>query len=193
MNKQIEKAVEVLNKGGIVIFPTDTAFGIGCRIDNEEAVKRLFSIRKRPAFMATPVLVNGLEMAQKYLKKIPEEVISNLIKPYWPGALTIVLQSRIDMVLELVRGHGTTIGVRMPNSQVIQDIIKNVGVPILGPSANFHGEKTPFEYKDLDPKLIKLVDLVLKGECLLKKPSTVVDCSKTSWKVLRIGAIDIKI
>src|SRR3972149_7652401 len=103
MNKQIEKAVEVLNKGGIVIFPTDTAFGIGCRIDNEEAVKRLFSIRKRPAFMATPVLVNGLEMAQKYLKKIPEEVISNLIKPYWPGALTIVLQSRIDMVLELVR------------------------------------------------------------------------------------------
>ena len=193
MNKQIEKAVEVLNKGGIVIFPTDTAFGIGCRIDNEEAVKRLFSIRKRPAFMATPVLVNGLEMAKKYLKKIPEEVISNLIKPYWPGALTIVLQSRIDMVLELVRGHGTTIGVRMPNSQVIQDIIKNVGVPILGPSANFHGEKTPFEYKDLDPKLIKLVDLVLKGECLLKKPSTVVDCSKTSWKVLRIGAIDIKI
>jgi len=193
MNKQIEKAVEVLNKGGIVIFPTDTAFGIGCRIDNEEAVKRLFSIRKRPAFMATPVLVNGLEMAQKYLKKIPEEVISNLIKPYWPGALTIILQSRIDTVPELVRGHGTTIGVRMPNSQVIQDIIKNVGVPILGPSANFHGEKTPFEYKDLDPKLIKLVDLVLKGECLLKKPSTVVDCSKTSWKVLRIGAIDIKI
>ena len=193
MNKQVMEAIKILNQGGIVIFPTDTAFGIGCRIDNEEAVKRLFSIRKRPAFMATPVLVNGLEMAQKYLKKIPEEVISNLIKPYWPGALTIVLQSRIDMVLELVRGHGTTIGVRMPNSQVIQDIIKNVGVPILGPSANFHGEKTPFEYKDLDPKLIKLVDLVLKGECLLKKPSTVVDCSKTSWKVLRIGAIDIKI
>ena len=193
MNKQIEKAVEVLNKGGIVIFPTDTAFGIGCRIDKKKAIEKLFAIRKRPVFMATPVLVNDLEMAKEYLNKIPENVISKLIKPYWPGALTIVLQSRIDMVPELVRGHGTTIGVRMPNHQTTLSIINKLGVPLLGPSANFHKEKTPYKYTDLDLKLIKLVDYVVKGECYLKQPSTVIDCSKNPWKVLRIGAIEIKI
>lgn len=193
MNTDIEKAVKILKQGGIVIFPTDTAFGIGCRIDNEEAVKRLFSIRKRPAFMATPVLVSGLKMAQEYVLEVPKDVREKLINRFWPGALTIVLQSRIDMVPELVRGHGTTIGVRMPNNQIMLEIIKGVGVPVLGPSANFHGDKTPFKYKDLDPKLIKLVDFVLKGECLVKKLSTVVDCSKKPWKVLRIGALKLNI
>lgn len=193
MNKQIKEAVKILNKGGIIIFPTDTAFGIGCRLDNEDAIKKLFEIRRRPISQATPVLVDSLEMAQKYVKEIKKDVIEKLIKPYWPGALTIVLPCIKEKVHPLVRGGGENIGVRMPNNQVIQDIIKNVGVPILGPSANFHGQKTPFEYEYLDPELLKLVDFVLEGECSVKRPSTIIDCSKTPWQVLRIGAIDIKI
>src|SRR5579859_2177141 len=69
--QEIAKAVKVFNQGGIVIFPTDTAFGIGCRIDNEKAIKRLFKIRKRAETQAVPVLVSGLEMARNYLKPIP--------------------------------------------------------------------------------------------------------------------------
>lgn len=193
MNKQIKEAVKVLNRGGIVIFPTDTTFGIGCRIDNELAIKRLFQIRKRPISQATPVLVSGLKMAQEYVLEVPKDVKEKLIDKFWPGALTIILQSRIDMVPELVRGHGTTIGVRMPNNQVIQAIIKNVGVPILGPSANFHGEKTPYGFKELNNKLVKLVDYVVSGECELKKSSTVIDCSKNLWEILRQGALRVNI
>lgn len=194
MNDEIKKAVEVLKKnGGIIIFPTDTAFGIGCRIDNEKAIERLFRIRKRPLSQASPVLVDSIEMAQDYLLPIPKDVLENLIKPYWPGALTIILHCIKEKVPELVRGGTSTLGVRIPNSQTALRIIKEVGVPILGPSANFHGEKTPYKFSDLDPELIKSADYVLKGECSACQASTVIDCSKKPWKILREGAIKIEL
>ena len=192
-NLEVEKAVKILNKGGIVIFPTDTAFGIGCRIDNENAIKKLFKLRKRPIFQATPVLVSELSMAEEYVLKVPKEVKEKLIDRFWPGALTIVLACKKDKVPTLVRGGGDSIGVRMPNNKIALEIIKRVGVPILGPSANFHGEKTPYEYKDLDPRLTKLADYVVKGKCLFKKPSTVIDCTKKPWQILREGALNINI
>lgn len=186
MDKKIKEAIEVLKKGGIVIFPTDTAFGIGCRIDDEKAIKRLFEIRKRPLIQATPVLVSSIKMAERYWEFIPQEAM-RLIKKYWPGALTIILQSRIDKVPSLVRGGGKNIGVRMPDHKITLEIIRNVGVPILGPSANFHGEKTPYDFEDLNSKLLKLVDYVLPGACLFKKVSTIIDCSQKPWRILREG------
>ena len=193
MHKQVDEAVQVLNRGGIIIFPTDTAFGIGCRMDNQEAVEKLFKIRNRPATQPTPVLVSDLEMAQAYVKEIPEDVIRNLIKPFWPGVLTIILKANLDRVPLLVRGGTETVGVRMPNNPIIGELIDKVGVPVLGPSANFHGTNTPYELKDLDPKLIALVDYVLEGQCSVKQVSTVIDCTQTPWKVLRQGAVSVKI
>ncbi|MDP3987813.1 MAG: tRNA (adenosine(37)-N6)-threonylcarbamoyltransferase complex dimerization subunit type 1 TsaB, partial [Candidatus Levybacteria bacterium] len=81
---------------------------------------------------------------------------------------------------------------RIPNHPIARKIIREVGVPILGPSANFHGEKTPYKFKDLNSELKKLVDYVVEGECTACKESTVIDCSKKPWKVLREGAIKIK-
>ena len=88
---KIRKAVQVFKKGGIVIFPTDTAIGIGCRIDNEESIKRLFKIRKRPENKPVLTLVDSVKMAQNYLLPIPQEVKDKLINHYWPGKLTIIL------------------------------------------------------------------------------------------------------
>ena len=191
MSIDIQEAIKVLKDGGIVIFPTDTAFGIGCRIDNKKAIEKLFRLRKRPASQAAPVLVSSIKMAQEYLLPIPKEVKTELMDKYWPGALTVVLQSRIDKVSKLVRGGGTTLGVRIPNHPIIRSLIRGVGVPLLGPSANFHGEKTPYRFKDLDPKLVKLVDFVLQGKTLQGQVSTVIDCSQKPWKILREGAIKI--
>jgi L-threonylcarbamoyladenylate synthase len=193
MNNQIDQAVKILNQGGIVIFPTDTAFGIGCRVDNEDAVQRLFKIRQRPKSQAVPVLVSDLEMAKKYIAESPKNVVQNLVNPYWPGALTIILKANKEKVSDLIRGGGETVGIRMPNHSIILEIIKKVGVPILGPSANFHGENTPFMFEDLDPKLISLVDYVVKGECSVKQASTVMDSTQTPWKILRQGAINVNI
>lgn len=193
MENNLEKAIEVLKNGGIIIFPTDTAFAIGCRIDNEESVKRLFEIRKRPKTKATPVLVDTVKMAQDYLQPIPKEVIDKLIEPYWPGALTIILGCNKKKIPELVRGKGETLGIRIPNHKVARAIIRGVGVPILGPSANFHGEKTPYKFEDLDPELVKLVDFVVPGECPVGQASTVIDCTSKPWRIIREGAIKISL
>jgi len=193
MDENIKKAIKILKNGGIVILPTDTAFGIGCRIDDQKAVERLFEVRKRAETKATPVLVSGIEMAGDYLQKIPDLVVEKLIKPYWPGALTIVLPCKTEKVSSLVRGGGETLGVRMPNNETILGIIKEVGVPILGTSANFAGDPTPYGFEDLNPELVKLVDFVLPGECSNKQASTVIDCSVNPWKILRQGAVKISI
>lgn len=189
--EQVKKAIEILKGGGTVIFPTDTAFGIGCRIDDERAVERLFRIRKRPTTQATPVLVDTVKMARGYLQPIPKEVIDRLIEPFWPGALTIVLPCKVDRVPYTVRAGGTTLGVRIPNYKVTRAIIRGVGKPILGPSANFHGKQTPHHFSDLDPKLIELVDFVVSGDCTVCEPSTVIDCSEKPWKIIRKGAISL--
>lgn len=192
MQQDVEKAVEILRAGGIVIFPTDTAFGIGCRIDDEKAIARLFKIRNRPKDKATPVLVDIVKMAQDYLLPIPKEVIDKLIEPYWPGALTIILSCRTERVPLLVRGGTNTLGVRIPNHPIARAIIRGVGIPILGPSANFHGGKTPYTMENLDRELVRLVDFVVPGECVVKQPSMVIDCSRKTWTIVRQGAIKLK-
>ena len=189
MKTQIDQAIKVLSQGGIVIYPTDTAFGIGCRIDKEDTIKRLFRIRKRPELQATPVLVSSLKMAEEYLQPVPSAVIDQLVKPYWPGALTIVLPCLVEKIPSLVRGGTATLGVRVPNHLTALDMINGVGVPILGPSANFRGGKTPYAVEDLDPELMQQVDFIVPGECTVKQASTVIDCSQTPWKILREGAI----
>lgn len=191
MNNDIHKAIKILNQGGIVIFPTDTAFAIGCRIDDEKAVQKLFRVRKRPASQATPVLIDGFKMAEQYLYPVSKEVKEKLMDRYWPGALTIILPCLKDKVPILVRGGSGNLGVRMPNHQIALSLIHGAGVPVLGPSANFHGATTPFQFQDLDKELIKLVDFVVEGECGMKQVSTVIDCSIRPWKILRQGAVKI--
>ena len=187
---RIKQASKILNQGGIIIFPTDTAFGVGCRMDKPEVVERLFKIRQRPENQAVPVLVNSIEMVQGYLKPIPHNV-KKLMEKYWPGALTVILPCRIEKVPTLVRGGGQTLGVRMPKHDIPLSIIYSIGVPILGPSANFHGQPTPYRYEDLDPELVKLVDFVVPGDCPISMASTVIDCSGKPWKIIRQGKVII--
>jgi L-threonylcarbamoyladenylate synthase len=193
MDSEINKAIDILNNGGIIIFPTDTAFGIGCRIDKPQSIQKLFDIRKRPLEQATPVLVSGIEMARKYLREIPQKVETELIDKYWPGGLTIILPANKELVPSLVRGGGENLGVRMPNNKTLLEIIEKVGVPLLGPSANFHSEPTPFIFSDLNINLTKQVDYVLDGQINSKTTSTVIDCSVDPWKILRLGSVSINI
>lgn len=191
MGDKVQQAVEILNQGGIIIYPTDTAFGIGCRMDDEKAVERLFSIRRRPESQPTPVLVDSIGMAEEYLTDIPKEVREKLIDKYWPGALTIILHSIEVKVPELVRGGTNTLGVRMPNHEIALAIIEGIGVPLVGPSANFHGESTPYMSEDIKSEIKKMVDFVVPGECPVKQPSTVIDCTVKPWKIIRQGAVVI--
>ncbi len=187
----IEEAIKIIKQGGIVIFPTDTAFGIGCRIDDVKAIARLFAIRKRPQSQPTPVLFDTIERVREYVSEFDSKVEA-LMSEYWPGALTLILYCNKVKVPSLVRAGGETLGVRIPDHEVPVQLIKNVDVPILGPSANFHGEKTPYSFLELDKDLVKLVDFVIDGKTKTKNlTSTVVDCSVLPFKILRQGAVSL--
>lgn len=187
----VSEAIKILNKGGIIIFPTDTAFGVGCRIDKPEAVKRIFTIRRRPQTQATPVLVSSITMAQNYLVPL-SDIVRRLMQTYWPGALTIVYQCNTNKTPLLVRGGGKSLGVRMPNHPIILKMIEKIGVPVLGPSANFHKSPTPYRFEDLDKEFLSLVDGVITGHCFLNDVSTVIDCTKKPFKIIRQGVFKIK-
>ena len=191
--EEIKKAIQIIKDGGIVIYPTDTAYGIGCRIDSSASVRRLFEMRRRPLTQATPVLVDSIPMAEDYLLYSIPDVVRHLTDKYWPGALTVILPCKTDKVPPPVRGGGKNIGLRIPDHNVPLSIIEGVGVPILGPSANFHGLPTPCSFEQLDPLLVKEADFILKGECRKGNVSTVVDCSVNPWKIVRKGALNIEI
>ncbi len=191
MNNHIQEAIDIIRKGGIAIYPTDTAFGIGCRIDDTKAVDRLFTMRKRPMMQAMPILVSSIDMALVYFDS-PSHIVRHFMEKYWPGALTIISHSKKNKVYRPLLGGGTTIGLRMPNHLVALRLIEGIGVPIGGSSANFHGEKTPYTFEDLDPELTKLVDIVVPGVCTLKFASTVVDCTVEPYKIIRQGAVELE-
>lgn len=189
--KDLEYYVQILIAGGIVIFPTDTAYGIGCRIDNREAIDRLFRMRHRPKEQAVPVLVSSTAQALEYYSS-PSKIVRRFMYEYWPGALTIVAPCKTKSIYSLIRGGGGTIGLRMPDHEMTLSLISRVGVPILGPSANLHGEKTPYRWEDLDPDLVALVDGVVEGRCKIGNVSTVVDCSVEPYRILRQGAVVVQ-
>jgi L-threonylcarbamoyladenylate synthase len=193
MENNIKQAIKVLKQGGIVIYPTDTAFGIGCRMDDEQAVEKLFSIRKRPNIQAVPVLFSSTKMMEEYVTDIPGRVMDDLMLKYWPGALTVILPADLKKVPKLVRGGGISIGCRIPAHEVPLSLIAGLKVPIIGTSANFHGEPTPYTLAEIDPQLHYLVDYLVPGTTSVGKESTVIDCVNEPWKIVRQGAVEVKV
>lgn len=192
MKKESIKAIAVLKQGGIVIFPTDTAFGIGCRIDAPESVKRVFDIKKRDYSKALLVLVESIEMAKEYAL-IPEDVEEKILNKYWPGGLTVFLKCNLEKVPSIVRSGGDILAIRLPDHKEIQNVITQVGVPILATSANFSGEPTPYAISEVNKELLSKVDFVLNGECTFRKQSTILDCTVNPWKIVREGAVHINL
>ena len=183
--EDLKKAVEILRKGGVVIFPTDTVYGIGCRFDNQKAIERLYQIKGTPQNQPFPILVSKIDQVKSLA--IITKIGQRLISKYWPGALTIILPSRHSSAAS--QNDTSKVGFRMPDSDFIRFLIDEVGVPIVGTSANIHGQKAVKSFKDLDPKIIKLADFTIKGKCQKGIESTVVDTTFDPPKIIRKGAI----
>lgn len=190
MDKEVKKVIEVFKNGGIVIFPTDTSIGIGCRIDIVDSVKRVFDIKKRDYNKPLMALVDSVQMAEKYVS-IPKNVREEILNKYWPGGLTVFFKCNLERVPSIVHSGTKTLAVRLPAHDEIRNIIKEVGVPIIATSANFSGSSTPYSLPEVDKELLSKADFVLNGECTFKKQSTIIDCTVTPWKVIREGAVKI--
>lgn len=183
---QIEKAIAVLKNGGIVIFPTDTVYGIGCRFDIQAAVNRIYQIKGTAKSQPFPILVSSIKQVERIANINPQA--KELMSKFWPGGLTIILSPRHP---ELVSGSHQKVGFRMPDSSLVRSLIEGVGVPVIGTSANFHGSNVPKSFKELDSGLIKLADFVVEGKCKQGIESTVVDATINPPKILRQGAVKL--
>jgi len=186
---QIKQAVEVLKKGGVVIFPTETAYGVGCRLNDPAAIKLLIKMRGRAENKPFLVLVNSLEVAKKYWQKLPPKV-EKLAKKYWPGPLTIIYYCQQNLVPSEVRAGGKTLGIRLSDHKIMRKLVTGAGAPVLAPSANLAGEPAPYQFSKINPKLLRAVDFALNLPCgQYQKPSTVIDCTQKPWQILRQGAV----
>ncbi|MCP4114190.1 MAG: threonylcarbamoyl-AMP synthase [Desulfobacteraceae bacterium] len=182
------RAGDVIRKGGVVIFPAKCLYGIAVDALNPEAVARVFEVKRRPRHNPILVLVNGRQDLDRLVKRVPETAVA-LMDRFWPGNVTIVFEA-VDDLPGVLTAHTGKIGIRMPHHPVARALVKQLGTPMTGTSANISGDRGISRVQDLAPDLVTDVDLVLDaGELKGGKGSTVVDVTGDKVRVLRVGEV----
>ena len=188
---EINNAANVVSKGGIIVYPTDTLYGLGADIFNEESILRIYDIKGRPNAMALPVLVSSWEMVG-LISDDSNLTGEKLARKFWPGQLTLVIRAKENLSKILTGGKGT-IAVRQPNHWIAQEIIEQVGKPIVGTSANLSGSPDLVEPAALVSQLGNSVDHIITcGPKPFGIGSTVVDITGLEPKLLRETSISIE-
>jgi len=184
----IERAAELLRRGRLVAFATETVYGLGADATNPEAVARIFEAKGRPSFNPLIVHASGTEMARSCVADWPE-LADALALQFWPGPLTLVLP-RAGIIPDIVTAGRATVGVRVPSPLVAQDLIERVGRPIAAPSANRSTGISPTLASHVLHDLDGRVDLILdSGQTDVGLESTVIDLTTRQPHILRPGPI----
>lgn len=179
-------AAEVIRKGGIVAFPTETVYGLGADALNPEAVKKIFMAKKRPPDNPIIVHVANKEDVYKLARKVPK-VAEKLMTEFWPGPLTLVLR-RSKVVPDITVVGLDTIAIRMPNNKVALALITESKTPIAAPSANLAGKPSPTTAKHVMDDLEGRIDAILDaGPTKIGVESTVLDMTTNPPQILRPG------
>jgi L-threonylcarbamoyladenylate synthase len=187
-SKAPRRAVEALRRGEVLVYPTDTIYGLGCRIDDDRAVRRIYEIKNRPAMEPLPVLLADPVQVDDYAREI-SPVARRLISRFWPGPLTLVLR-RSARIPSVVAGGGDTVALRVPGHPLPRALVRELGVPIVGTSANSHGMPSPVTAQQAVFDLGDRVDMVLDGgRAPLGRESTVVDATGDLPRIIREGAL----
>ncbi|MBN2682156.1 MAG: threonylcarbamoyl-AMP synthase [Bacteroidales bacterium] len=186
MDLEITKAVEVLRKGGVILYPTDTIWGIGCDATNPEAVKKIFSIKGREVGKSMLILLDDSLKLGKYIREIPEMAIE--IFELSTSPITIILPGAINLCSDLLAEDGS-IGVRITNEEFSKSLIRKFNKPIVSTSANFTGEKSPGNFSEISQKIIDAVDYTVdygREETSIAKASSIVKIGLNSEiKIIR--------
>ncbi len=174
---EIETCIEVLKKGGVILYPTDTVWGLGCDATNATAVQKILDIKKSPQGKSMIVLVNHINMLSKYVDIIPPAAVD--ILEYATKPTTIVFDKMMG-VAENVLAEDGSCGVRIINEEFCKQLIRKFNKPIVSTSANFSGEKTPNNFKKIDAAIPPLCDYVVqfkRGDTEQGVPSSIIKLS----------------
>ena len=179
-------SLEVLTAGGLVAFPTDTVYGLGCLVERAGSIDRLFAVKGRDTSKAIAVLIGEIDHLPRVASGLGETA-GGLAAHFWPGALTLVVPRNPALPANL--SPLPTIGVRMPDHPFARALLRQAG-PLATTSANLSGWPSPVTAGEVLEQLTERVDLVIDGgACPGGVPSTVVDCTGADLRILREGAI----
>ncbi|PLX82141.1 MAG: threonylcarbamoyl-AMP synthase [Desulfuromonas sp.] len=185
--RHIKHIVDSLKQGGIIIYPTDTIYGIGCDIFNKKGVKKIYQIKQRDPRKPFSFICADLSDVANYAQ------VSNfafkIMKRHLPGPYTFVLEAS-RVVPDLLTTKQKTVGIRIPDNPIALAIVRELGHPLITTSANISGEDTYTYADELDASFGRMVDLVVDGGVLVEKPSTLISLVGDSVEVLREGSGD---
>ena len=188
ITKEIARAAEIVAGGGLVAVPTETVYGLGGSGLDEAAVRNIYEVKGRPEVKPLSLMVPGKEAMSIYCQDVPAAAEA-LADKFWPGPLTIILKSK-DIVPEIVRAGGTTIGLRCPDHPQTLALLRECALPLAAPSANPSGEPSPKTAEKVMEYFDGSIDAVIDGgQCGIGLESTIIDMSSAPYKILRQGAL----
>lgn len=191
--RKIKQIAKILEDGGVIIYPTDTVYGLGCDIFNNKAVERICKIRKLdPVKARLSFICENISQISDYANQIDNETFK-LLKNNLPGPFTFVLNSN-NKVPKMFKNRKRTIGVRIPSNNIVMAIIKELGRPILTTSLKSDDEVEEYftDPIDINEDFENLVDAVIDGGVGKNRPSTIVDCTVSPPEILRQGEESVR-
>lgn len=188
---QVQEAADVIKSGGLVVFPTETVYGIGADAYNEDAVQKIFTAKGRPSDNPLIVHIYSYDQLNEVadMSHVDQDLVQKLCDTFWPGPLTLILPRQDRVPLATTAGL-ETVAVRMPKSLYARELIRQSGVPVAAPSANISGKPSGTCFEHVVQDLSGKVDVIVESDlCDIGIESTVVDMSTGTPALLRPGVI----
>ena len=185
-----KEAGKLLKEGRLVAFPTDTVYGLGAVYSDRSAVNRIFEAKGRPENKPLSVLISDISQVYLLAGDIPDGA-EKIMQEFWPGALTVIFRKNreADVPDEVTAGRDT-IGIRMPDSEITINIIKEAGSPLAAPSANISGKRSAAKASEVTEDLAGRIDMIIDGgDCSIGVSSTIIDMSRGDVSILREGIV----
>ncbi|RXG28741.1 L-threonylcarbamoyladenylate synthase [Leeuwenhoekiella palythoae] len=182
---EVNESLGVLKRGGLLLYPTDTVWGIGCDATNANAIDKIYALKKRKESKALICLVSDMKMLNQFVEEIPE-VAYNILK--YASQPTTIIYDKPIRIAENLLGEDNTLGIRIVQDEFCRTLIKKLGKPLVSTSANISGEKTPMRYPEISQPILEGVDYIvnLQRKHLSTKSSTIIKLSNDGQvKILR--------
>ncbi|MBP3502778.1 MAG: threonylcarbamoyl-AMP synthase [Clostridia bacterium] len=185
---ELRKVIEILKNDGIIIFPTETVYGIGGNALSNAVIDRIYKVKRRPREKAVNIMVRNINEIKKYAE-ITSELEERIIKNCMPGPITLILKKKKNFG-DYFTADNTTIGIRIPDNKIINTILNNIDFPIIAPSANISGRTSGIEVSDIMVDFENKVDAIIDGgKANLGLSSTIIQVIDGKINILRQGRI----
>ena len=186
--KAIEQCAAIISKGGVIAYPTETSYGLGCDATNPQAIKKIYEIKGRDEANPLPIVVGDLRMAEEYCEV--DDRTKKLVRAFMPGPLTLVVKKKHGKLPEELSPSEKGVAFRIPAKEFARIMVQEAGVPVVSTSANFSGKSPIYKFDELKETFNGKVDMIIDGGNLPPvRPSTIIDLTKKEPVIVREGPL----